>query len=707
MKQILVKSGKICVEEVPAPALERGMVLVRVRRSVISSGTESEFVSGGGTASFLMENARNPANLEKVKRKLATIGVRGTVELVRNRLFHLNPLGYSSAGVVAECGGEAGGYAPGDRVACAGFGHAVHAEYNAVPHALVTPIPEELSDNDAAFVTVGAIALQSLRRARPELGEIFLVFGLGLIGLLTVQLLRAAGCRVIGVDPVAERRVLAETLGAAAVCAPEEAKGMVADRTAGVGVDGAIVCAASKSSTVTNQAVDLCRKKGRVVVTGQVGLELTRAPLYEKEVDFMLSCSYGPGRYDRNYEEKGLDYPIGHVRWTQGRNMAEFLHLLAEGRVAVAPLVSGVFVPEEAEAAYEKVGKGGAVTALFRYDTDAPDTAPRRVSVFRAAAAEKECGIAVIGAGAFATSTHLPNLSRMAGCGIVAVVNRNGMRAKQIAERYHAEVCATDHREVLENPRVRAVVITTRHNLHAPMALDAIAAGKHVFVEKPLALTLEDCGRIRDAAAEKGVLVTVGFNRRFAPLAVAVKAAWAGMTGPKMLLYRCNAGPLPGDHWTLDPEEGGGRILGEAVHFFDFARWMVDSEPVSVQSCMTGRESIQPQEDNMGVLVRFANGSTATIVYTSLGHPGMAKERIEGFCGGGCFELDDFVSLRFHGMRGKDVRGTAQDKGHFGVMEQFVNAVRGAGELRVTADDGLAATRMALDAMRLLKGDAP
>lgn len=710
MKQVLVKGGEVFVEEVPPPQTPRAGALVRVRCSLISSGTESGFVAQGGTGALILKKAKDPLNIEKVKRKIASVGIKGTLDVIKNKLFEFQVPGYSSAGVIADCAEDLHGFRVGDRVACAGVGYATHAEYNAVPHQLLTPIPDGVSFEEAAYVSLGAIAMQGVRQAQTTFGETILVVGLGLLGQLATQIARAAGCHVIGCDPVEGKRALAEQLGADAVCAPDALADTVALMTGGYGADAVIICAASKGSEVTRQACDLCRQKGRVVVVGAVGLELEREPLYLKELDFRLSCSYGPGRYNPNYEERGLDYPIAYVRWTEGRNMAEFLRMVATGRVQVKPLISLQKPVDEAADAYAAILSPGPATisALITYpggEDAAAATPPRTLVLKGTAKGNAALGVAVIGAGGFATGHHLPNLKRIANCRIEAVAARTGSKARQAAEKFGARACATDYREVLAMPDVQAVVIATRHDSHREIAVAAAEAGKHVFVEKPLALTVEDCDAILAAAERAGVLVTVGFNRRFSVHARALRDALARSAGPAMMLYRCNAGPLPAGHWAVDPSEGGGRIVGEAVHFYDFCCWLAGEAPthVSAERIGAGAPGAAP-EDNLSTLLRFPGGSSATIVYSTLGHLGMGKERVEVFANGGAAVLDDYRSLQFFGMPGTAQKTATEDKGQLALMENFVRAARGEATLEVTGEHGLRATRIALQALRAAQG---
>lgn len=704
MKQVLVKGGTVSVEETPPPSAGTGMALVRVSHSLISSGTESGFVDAHGVAGYALKKARDPLNIEKVRRKLASAGIRGTLDIVRNKLFEFQAPGYSSAGVIVACGPDVPGFRVGDRVACAGVGYASHAEYNAVPHALLTPLPESVSYEEAAFVALGAIALHGVRQASLTLGETVVVSGLGLVGQLAVQLARAAGARVIGCDPVPEKQQLALSLGAEAVCDPASLGDLVEDRTAGVGADAVLLCAASRGSEVTAQALDICRQRGRVVVIGAVGMQLPREPMYMKEIDFRLSCSYGPGRYQPDYEEHGVDYPLAYVRWTEGRNMAEFLRLVGAGLVRAKPLISETHPVESAGVAYAAVtsGKPDFVAALLDYTGGQPlDTRPpaRGMALARKGAARSGVGVAVIGAGGFATGVHLPNLARLSGCRLEAVCARTGPKAKQAAERFGARYCTTDYNEILSDDKVDAVIVATRHNVHAEITLAALRAGKHVFVEKPLALTVEDAEAICALAAETGKLVSVGFNRRCSRYAEAARDALRTAAGPASIHYRCNAGPLPVTHWTRDPLEGGGRILGEAVHFFDLCRWLSGGNPARISAEQLVLPGAEHSDDNLAVSLAMDNGALANVLYLTNGHTGLGKERIEITSGGGALVIDDWKSIRFHGLKGKDASSSTEDKGQAALLDNFLRAVRGEAELLVTAEDGLWATRIAVDAL--------
>jgi len=706
MRQVLVRGGHVHIEEVPIPTPGPGQALVRVNRSLISSGTESGFVSQGGTASFVMKKARDPLNVQKVKRKLAAVGVRGTIDVIKSKLFEFQVPGYSTAGIIVECGPDLHGFRVGDRVACAGVGYACHAEYNVVPQQLLTPVPDGLELEEAAFVSLGAIAMQGVRQTSPTFGETFIVMGLGLVGQIAMQILRAAGCHVIGSDPVASKRVLADSLGADATCAPGELAAVVNEWTAGFGADGVVICAASPESVVANSALDLCRPKGRVTVVGAVGMDLARESLYMKELDFRLSCSYGPGRYNANYEEKGLDYPIGYVRWTEGRNMSEFLRMIADKRVAVKPLISVRSPIENAQEAYAAIldKEREAISAIITYGPDEPaaDQPTSRGLVIKALHARTDqVGVAVIGAGGFASAFHLPNLAKMPGARLEAVVDVVGHKAKSAAEKHGARYCTSDYQEVLADDRVQAVVIATRHHLHPVIAQAAAARGKHVFTEKPLAITVAECKAVCETVQHTGVLLSVGFNRRFSKFSQQAKAIVDTWHGPKMILYRCNAGPVPPGHWVDDPVEGGGRIVGEGVHFFDLCCWLIGQDPIDVRADRidaTGQDIVP--HDNLTTILRFADGSTATILYCALGHPSILKEQIEIFGNGSAICIDDFRGIRFGGLGRKDEKQTGEHKGQYELLDNWVNAIRGEAELSVTAAHGLRATWIAQEAMR-------
>ncbi|MCC6905227.1 MAG: bi-domain-containing oxidoreductase [Anaerolineae bacterium] len=697
MKQVFFDGkGKLLVEDVPAPAVPPGGALVEVAYSLISSGTETTQATGGG--SLIGKALAQPELIGRAVQLALREGLSFTARAVQDISATWFPAGYSSAGTIRAVGpGLEEGFQAGDRVACSGAGAANHAHYNAVPANLMARIPEGVSERDAAFTTLGAIALQGVRRAEVTLGETVVVIGLGLIGQLTAQILAAAGCRVIALDLIPERMALAEKLAQAVPLDPAaDAVAQVMRITNGIGADKVLLCAATRSSDPTNLAFRLCRERGRVVMVGAMGMELERTEFYNRELDFVISRSSGPGRYDRRYEQRGVDYPVGYVRWTEQRNMEAFLQLIASGRLDVAPLATAEFPVEQASAAYQLV-KAGSLGVILSYGVTKSASEAESINVLRRPVepVTGTIGLALVGAGSFARGTHLPNIRASRTFTLRAVVS-GGASASQIAASEGAALATTDLKVALDDPTVQAVLIATRHHLHADEAVAAARAGKHIFVEKPLALTIADCQRMVDAASEAGVLLTVGFNRRLAPAAIALRAALERVSGPRTAIFRVNAGVIPPKHWLNDPEEGGGRLLGEGVHFIDFLCGLVGHPPllVSAQGTPDGQESV--------ITLRFPDDSLGVVLYTARGDVTFPKERIEVFAGKGVAVLDDFRTLAFSGMPGKAHKG-APDKGHRALLENFGAAIRGEAPLAISGLDGLRATAVALAALESIQ----
>lgn len=715
MKQVLVVSGQVCVTEVPAPRVEPGTVLVQVDHSCISAGTE---VSGISTAATpLWKRAlKDPAKVRTALQLVAHQGLAHGRRVIAGQLSAATPIGYSAAGVVLAVGEGLDDVEVGDRVACAGAGVANHAEVVRVPRNLVVPVPDDVPLADASTVTLGAIALQGVRRAEPTLGETFVVVGLGILGQLTVQLLKANGCRVVVTDLDASRTELARELGADAAATADDGglDEQVYRLTGGIGADGVIITASTPSDAVVSTAFRMCRKKGRVVLVGDVGLALDRADFYAKELDFRISTSYGPGRYDRRYEQEGADYPIGYVRWTENRNMDEFLRLMAAGQVRVAPLVAAVHPIDEAPQAYSALSSGAQqqpVVLLHYPDRGEEQRAPRRVPT-RSAPARHDgvVRLALIGAGGFARTAHLPNLAALEKLGrLHAVVSRTGSVAADVARQYGGAWSSTDPAEVFGDPDVDAVLIATRHDSHGELVLAALDAGKAVLVEKPLALTAAEVDAVEAwyAARPEGpvpVLLT-GYNRRFSPAAVRLRALTADRRAPMVLSYRMNAGYLPGDHWVHGPQ-GGGRNRGEACHVYDLFTFLTGAAVETVSA-----EAIAPQagyrsDDNFAMTARFADGSIASLAYTALGSGEHPKEQLEVFSDGRVLVLDNYEALHVVGSAREGVAAGAQDKGHRLELEAFLRAVRGGGAWPISLTDQLQAARIALDVERRIRPDA-
>lgn len=697
MKQVEqnYRSGKMRVIEAPVPMASRGRNLVATRVSLISAGTEKQIIDLA-RSSLAGKAVARPDLVRKTLQKVRNEGLLPTVQKVFSKLDTPIPLGYSLAGMIVEPGADAGGYATGERIACAGAAVANHAEYNAVPKNLSVRIPDGVSDEDASFVTLGAIALQGVRVTQPTLGERVVVMGLGLIGQLTVQLLKANGCRVLGFDPNPERVRLALEMGAdqAVSGALSDA---VASFTGGHGADAVIVTASTKSSDPVNQAAEISRMKGRVVIVGLVGMELDREPFYKRELDLRLSMSYGPGRYDPAYEQQGHDYPLPYVRWTEARNMEAFLDLIASGRVTPQKLVTHRFPIAEAEAAYALMDSNEPYLAILL-------TYPQAAPISRAVAVAGKTssgatGSGFIGFGNYARAMLIPALKKAGETRLTAVVTATGLSANNAAEKYGFAIAATDPAELFADPGTDCVFIATRHDSHAALTLAALEAGKHVFVEKPLALTHDEIDAIEAAARAAGRVLAVGFNRRFAPMMVTARAALQQAGGPFSLHYRINAGAVPGDSW-LHGAEGGGRIAGEACHFVDALAFLTGSTPVSVEAVNPGGIA-----DSVQALIRFADGSVGTILYTSRGDPSLPKERIEGFASGIAFQLEDFRALTItRSGKTETIKAAAQDKGQTGIVAAFLDAARKGTAPPIALDDLIAVSRITLDMAGVRKG---
>ncbi len=676
MRQVLqhVRSGELEVAELPAPSVRPGAVLIQTRVSLISAGTERMLIEFS-RANLIQKARQQPERVQQVLDKIRADGLAPTLEAVFRKLDQPLPLGYCNAGVVLDVGPGVTDLRPGDRVASNG----AHAEIVCVPRHLCARVPDGVSDEDASFTVLGAIALQGLRLAAPTLGETFAVFGVGLLGLLTVQLLRANGCEVLAIDPNRARLDLAQRLGARAIDVAAGADPVAAARAAtGRGVDGALITASAEGDAIVHQAAQACRTRGRIVLVGVVGLNLRRSDFFEKELSFQVSCSYGPGRYDEAYEQLGRDYPVGHVRWTEGRNFNAVLGAMHDGRVTPAALVTHRFPLPDAGRAYDVVRCDASALGVLLLHRGESARAPV-VSVRPATApTERDVVVGLIGAGSFARSVLLPALGRTPAR-LAYVANREAVAARDAAQRFGAEHAVTDHRLVLDDPRVDAVLITTRHDRHAALVCEALAAGKHVFVEKPLALDEGELERVRAAVdAAPGRQLVVGFNRRFSPHSLAVRRALAGRSGPLCMSMTVNAGEIPHDHWIHDPARGGGRIVGEGCHFLDLLAWIADSPIATVSASVAGPDA--PREDHMAIALTFADGSVGAIQYFSNGAKAYAKETLEVFSDGRVLRLENFRRTRAFGTRGfRTLRTLRQDKGHAAEMTAFVDRVAAGG----------------------------
>lgn len=719
MKQVVqnYKSGELALLDVPVPGCKPGGVLVRSAYSLISTGTELMKVSEAGM-SMLGKARSRPDQVAKVVQSVATNGVPATYRKVMGKLDSYTPLGYSLCGVVEEVGTGIDDVKVGDLVACAGNEHALHAELNWVPKNLYARVPDGLAPRHAAFGTVGSIAMQGVRQGEPQLGEVALVIGLGLIGQLVVQLLAASGVRVIGADPDPLRCELAEGLGAAACGDPASAavETAVAELTDGHGVDQVYLAAGGGSNQPVELAARLCRDRGRVVDIGKCRLDLPWNAYYEKELDVRFSRSYGPGRYDPEYELQGRDYPIGYVRWTERRNLACFLDLVARGRVDVEPLVSHIADFDDAVETYQSLKDGDlkAVAVLFRYpghaagEAEAPAVAVPAVKRPSGStpprAAKTPVRLAFVGAGNYATSMLLPHLTQREGVELSTVVTTTALSAANAQRKFGFAEATTDLDAVLGDKSIDAVFVVTRHSSHAELTRKALLAGKTVFVEKPLALTEDELAGVLATVEESGNdRLQVGFNRRFAPLLQEAKKRFGARNGPAHLRYLVNAGRLDHGSWYLQQGTEGSRFAGEGGHFIDTASWLLEADPVSVYAtAASGNEDLQ-------IVLRYPDGSTATISYVTTGSPGFPKETLDLIADGRVLRLDDFVRASVYDRKRwvSSRLPKARDKGQNAELAAFIKAVRTGGPMPVPLESLVATTAATLAVQTGLAGGAP
>jgi len=688
----------------PCPTVKRGHLLIRTQRTLISAGTERMLIEFG-KARWIEKARQQPDKVRTVLDKLKTDGLAPTLGAVLNKLDQPLPLGYCNLGRVLEVGAGVSGFAVGDRVVSNGK----HAEVVSVPVNLCAKVPDEVPDEAAAFTVLGAIALQGIRLVAPTLGEAVVVTGLGLIGLMTVQLLRAQGCRVLGIDLDAGKLALGQRFGAEVVN-PTAGKDPLAvaetfSRGRG-GVDAVVITASTRSSKPVHQAALMCRKRGRIVLIGVTGLELSRADFYEKELTFQVSCSYGPGRYDPNYEEKGQDYPLAFVRWTEQRNLEAVLDMMARGALDVEPLISHRFALEQAEQAYAVVaGSEPSLGILLEYPgPEVQSDQALRVTTVRlnpapvATGTDRGPSVGFVGSGSYATAVLIPAF-KAAGAQLVSVASGGGVSGMHAGRKFGFAETTTDTGRLFTDEDLDAVVISTRHDSHARFVLRALDAGKHVFVEKPLCLTLEELARIAQAleasADRKQALhLMVGFNRRFSPLVWTMKPLLAGAAGPKALVMTVNAGAIPSDHWTQDPDVGGGRILGEACHFIDLLRYLA-AAPIREysRSVMSG-----PTGDTVTLQLGFDDGSIGNIHYFANGSKAFPKERLEVFAAGRVLQLDNFRTLTGFGWPSfQRQRLWRQDKGQKACAAAFVAALREGGPTPIPVTELLEVSRVSIE----------
>lgn len=707
MKQILqsLKTGSTEIANIPVPSTKRGQLLITTTNSLVSAGTERMLVEFG-KAGWIEKARQQPDKVRMVLDKIKTDGLQPTLEAVFNKLDQPLPLGYCNVGRVTEIGKDVAGFALGDRV----ISNGKHAEVVSVPINLCAKIPNEVSDEEASFTVLGAIALQGIRLVQPTLGETVVVTGLGLIGLLTVQLLRAHGCRVLGLDFDREKLELARQLGAVVVdlAAGQDPVQAAELYSRGRGVDAVIVTAATKSSEPIHQAALMCRKRGRIVLVGVTGLELTRDDFFKKELIFQVSASYGPGRYDPNYEEKGQDYPIGFVRWTEQRNFEAVLDMMADGRLDVKPLISHRFDIDEAEKAYELVGGAGpSLGILLQYKgikiTPATRTVSLQASSNLHSGASKTSGckptVSFVGAGNYATAVLIPAF-KDAGAHLRSVASVAGVSGLHAARKFGFDETTTDSQRLFSDDNTSAIIITTQHDSHARLVLQALEGGKHIFVEKPLCLTLSELSEIESAYAKAYIspiptpILMVGFNRRFAPQIQKMKQLLCEVTGPKSFVMTVNAGAIPTEHWTQDAKAGGGRIIGEACHFIDLLRFMAGS-PIENWNCVTMDASTT---DTVTINLKFGDGSIGTVHYFANGTKAFPKERLEVFAAGRVLQLDNYRKMTGFGWPGfSKMNLWRQDKGQKASARAFVDAISTGGVAPISIEEILEVSRVSIE----------
>jgi predicted dehydrogenase/threonine dehydrogenase-like Zn-dependent dehydrogenase len=698
MKQIIqdLKTGDTILEEVPVPRVKVGSVLIRTTRSLISLGTERMLVDFG-KANFIQKAKQQPDKVKMVLDKVKTDGLRPTLEAVFNKLGQPLPLGYCNVGEVVAVGKGVTEFTIGDRVASNGN----HAEYVLVPKNLVAKIPDNVTDEEAVFTVIGSIGLHGIRLLNPTFGETVVVVGLGLIGLVTAELLKANGCNVIGFDFDSKKVKIANEKGITAINPSEgtDQVKFVESITDGVGADGVIITASNKSNEIISQSARMCRKRGRVVLVGVIGLDINRADFYNKEITFQVSCSYGPGRYDEEYEQKGNDYPIGFVRWTEKRNFEAVLNAISNGSLDVKPLITEKIPLREYNTIYGDMGASKSIASILEYnDTKAPVST---VIINDKSFTGNKGVIGIVGAGNFTSATILPNLKKL-NAEIKYIASSGGLSSTTMAKKYNIANSTTNYKEIFKDEEVDLVLVTTQHHMHAKMTIEAICAGKSVYVEKPLALNEKELDEIIKNYNSKNINLSVGFNRRFAPLAKKMKKALGNSMTPINIVATMNAGFIPKDVWVHDMEIGGGRIIGEACHYIDLCAYFTGSKVVSV--CMNAM-GLNPKEntDNTSILLKYENGSNAVINYFANGSKSYSKERVEVYSQERTLIMDNWRTLKGYGFKGFTSAKSSQDKGHLNQFQALVNQQKNGGESIIPFSEIVNTTRASFAAIESLK----
>jgi predicted dehydrogenase/threonine dehydrogenase-like Zn-dependent dehydrogenase len=689
MKQVIqnFKTGELYVDDVPRPSISKGMVLVENKFSLISAGTERGTVKVG-KASLIGKAKQRPDLVAQVFQNVKKEGLKATIDKVKTKLDSLKALGYSTSGVVMASMDTNGVFKVGDRVACAGQDYASHSEVVAIPQNLMVKIPDNVSFEDASFTTLGAIALQGVRQANPTLGENICVIGLGLLGQITTQLLKANGCKVFGIDLSPGLIKLAKESGAEEALLRNDSNLLTAieNFTNGHGFDKVIITAAAPSNDPIELSAIITRKKGQVIVVGAVKMDIPRDPdFYRKELELKMSCSYGPGRYDVSYEEDGHDYPFAYVRWTEQRNMEAFLNLISQGSLNLKALTTHEFDIAEAEKAYDIVlGKTQEphIAILLKYsENEEKNKTKYNVS----SNVIKDLNIGVIGAGSFAQSYLIPN-AKSFGASLDTVVTSKGITSKNVAQKFGFNNSSSDARDVFTNLEINTVFIATPHNSHANYVMESLKSGKNVFVEKPLAMTYDELEEVKNVFEKHKTKLMVGFNRRFAPVSVAIKKEFENIGEPKVINIRVNAGFIPKEHWTQNDNLGGGRIIGEMCHFIDLMQYFTDAKPIKVYAdCIDSSNTNLKPDDNIAVTVKFDDGSIGNLIYLANGDKSLPKELIEVSSGGKTGRIHDFRSGDFH-KNNKIKKIKLAGKGHQQEVKAFLSSIKNGNDSPISFD---------------------
>lgn len=700
MKQLIqdLRSGKTILENIPVPQIKEGHVLIQTKNSLVSLGTEKMLVNFG-KASYIDKARQQPEKVKQVLNKIKTDGLQPTIEAVFRKLNEPLPLGYCNSGVVIGVGKGVDNINIGDRVVSNGN----HAEIVNVPKNLVAKIPDNVSYQEASFTVVGAIGLQGIRLLQPTFGETIVVTGLGLIGLISAQILKANGCNVIGIDFDETKLQLAKDWGISTIN-PKEMNVIktVEELTEGIGCDGVLITASSTAENIINESAQICRKRGRVVLVGVIGLSLNRSVFYDKEITFQVSCSYGPGRYEDNYENKGLDYPIGFVRWTEKRNFEAILNSLSKKSISVNELITEKVSLENFEIIYDNLSKKGSIASILEYNTESNEL--NSIVRINSKIYEPSKGeIGILGAGNFTSAMIAPILSKLKAP-VKYIASSNGLSGTLLGKKYRFKYSTTSYKDILEDQEVEGILITTRHNQHAKQVVQGLKSSKHVFVEKPLAINLEELELVTEAYNSSKKSILVGFNRRFSPFSIAAKKVLGENPGAINVIATMNSGELPKNHWTQDMEIGGGRIIGEACHYIDLISFFTSSK---VKSVLLVSNGMQPKEntDNASILLKYENGSVGVINYFSNGHKSYPKERIEVYQSGNNLIIDNFKRIEFYGFKSKNFKGN-QDKGHFNQFKKWCEFLEEGGNEIIPYESLYNTSKTAICAIESLKNNS-